>query len=398
MVRSLKAYIEAEMLRWAREDAGYSIEVAAKKAQVKPEKLKQWEEGEGEPTIVQLRKLGKVYKRPLAFFYLPEPPRDFQAINDYRHLPDEEIGQQSPELIFEIRRAHGLRELAKELYEAIESTIPKFGLQTSLADDAESVAIKIREHLRLDYESQTEISSGNPSYNFWRSAIEDSGILVLQTSGISVEEMRGFSISDANFPVIVVNSRDTYTGRTFSMLHEFAHIMLHKEGLCTLSESPDLDYTKRLVEIFCNKVAGATLVPRTSLFQEPEVVNHGHEKEWSDVAIKSLANRYGASREVILRRLVLFGRASEQFYRIKRKQYYEEYIKFLNKKKPGYPKHHHIIISRTGKLFARLVFESFYRDILTLGDVSEYLGTKVKHLTTIENEIFKSTSDMKLAS
>lgn len=54
-----------ELLIWARESGGFTVNEAAKKANVKPEKLSGWESGESRPTINQLRKLASIYKRPL---------------------------------------------------------------------------------------------------------------------------------------------------------------------------------------------------------------------------------------------------------------------------------------------------------------------------------------------
>ncbi len=61
------------VLVWARKTAGMSVDVAAQKADVKPEQLSSWEAGATCPSIPQLRKLATVYRRPLAAFYLAAP-------------------------------------------------------------------------------------------------------------------------------------------------------------------------------------------------------------------------------------------------------------------------------------------------------------------------------------
>jgi Helix-turn-helix. len=50
------------MLQWGRRTAGLSIEIAAKKAKVKPEQLASWEAGNDYPTIAQMERLAEVYK------------------------------------------------------------------------------------------------------------------------------------------------------------------------------------------------------------------------------------------------------------------------------------------------------------------------------------------------
>src|SRR5438309_382172 len=115
MTVSVKALVKADLLVWARMSAQISLGDAARKATVKEDQLKAWEEGDGHPSIPQLRKLARVYKRPLAVFYLPTPPKTFDALRDFRRLPRDRQGKQSPELAFEIRRARARREIALDL-------------------------------------------------------------------------------------------------------------------------------------------------------------------------------------------------------------------------------------------------------------------------------------------
>jgi len=53
-------------------------EQAAAKLRIQADRLREWERGAERPSIAQLRKLGELYKRPLAVFFLPEPPRDLR--------------------------------------------------------------------------------------------------------------------------------------------------------------------------------------------------------------------------------------------------------------------------------------------------------------------------------
>ena len=66
-----KAYITPKVLQWARESARMSLEIAAAKVSIAPEKLNEWEDGSGQPTIKQAETLAKAYKRPFAVFFLP---------------------------------------------------------------------------------------------------------------------------------------------------------------------------------------------------------------------------------------------------------------------------------------------------------------------------------------
>jgi transcriptional regulator with XRE-family HTH domain len=58
----VEALVKPELLRWGRETAGLTIEAAAKKITVTPERLLSWENGDARPSIPQLRKMADVYR------------------------------------------------------------------------------------------------------------------------------------------------------------------------------------------------------------------------------------------------------------------------------------------------------------------------------------------------
>jgi Zn-dependent peptidase ImmA (M78 family)/transcriptional regulator with XRE-family HTH domain len=381
---TVRAIVKPELLRWARESAAYTVDEAAKKARVTAERLTAWEEGERQPTVKQLRKLAGVYKRPLAVFYLPAPPRDFQAMHDFRQLPGTLLHQESPQLRAEIRKARFRREIALTLLEVLGEQAPPFDLPAELAEDAESVATRIRNALGVDFTTQSGWQGAHAALNAWRAALEAVGMLVFQFTGVELEEARGFSFGDLDLPVIACNVKDSPRGRIFTILHEMVHVMLHRTGLCDLQESSGPPENRR-IEVFCNRVAGAAIVPARHLLSEPTVEHH-QGTEWSDEDLTHLANRFGASRETILRRLVLLGRADEDFYRSMRARFLIEYRARLQDLSGG-PSVPVKTLSQVGQRFARLVLDGYHQEKITSADVASYLGVRLKHMPRIEREV-----------
>ena len=121
---SVEAIVKADLLIWARESAAYSVAEAAKKIDVATKKLQSWESGASKPTIIQLRKIAEVYKRPIAVFYLQAPPKDVAVLRDFRHLPGVRRQSYTPELLFEMRRAQNRRKFAIELFQTLEGEVP----------------------------------------------------------------------------------------------------------------------------------------------------------------------------------------------------------------------------------------------------------------------------------
>lgn len=394
MSKSVEAFVQPQLLAWARGSAGLELEAAAKKAQVKPEKLESWERGERRPTIKQLRKLGNVYKRPIAVFYLPEPPVGFQALRDFRRLPGTIVTTESPELRLQIRRAQDRRELAIELYQMVEGEPPRISLAATLSDSPEELATQIRTFLGIRYEDQIRWEPNYESFNQWRAALERAGVLVFQARDVEVSEMRGFSIHAESLPAIVLNVKDSPRGRIFTMLHELAHIVLQLGGLCNFRPEDVLSPTtdEQRVEIFCNWVAGATFIPRQSLLAENTVGSKRRDRDWTDEDIRRLADRYSASREVLLRRLLVTDRISEAFYTDKVAQLRDEYAALSARPQEGFPPPYRAAVSTAGPLFVRLVLNSYHTDQITASDVADFLDVRLKHLSKIESEVIKSAS------
>jgi Zn-dependent peptidase ImmA (M78 family) len=383
---NIKAIVKRELLIWARKSAGFSIDDAAKKAQIKPGRLVSWEEGDTQPTVVQLRKLAQIYKRPLAVFYLSAPPKIFDALHDFRRLPDKVQRKESTHLKLEIRLAVYRREIALDLYGMLGEDPPKFTGTVSIADDPENTADKIRELAGIHYDDQVAWKSEYEAFNTWRAALENLGIIIFQAQKVDLNEMRGFSISETPLPVIVLNTKDSPRGRIFTMLHEFVHLLLKEGGLCNMEEDNHHRTHESEVEVFCNRVAGAALVPMQRLLKEDIVTTRQRKPEWDDIELYKLASRYRASWEVILRRLLIAQLTTEAFYRKKREAFQKEY-ESIGRKKGGFAPPHVMALSSAGGHFTSLVLDSYHRDKITTSDLSDYLNIRLEHLPKIEMEM-----------
>src|SRR6266550_3190395 len=82
--------VKRELLQWARNTAGFTLEEAARKIGVKPARLAAWEAGESAPTAQQLRSAANAYKRPLGAFFLPAAPKEPAPPHDFRRLYGDE--------------------------------------------------------------------------------------------------------------------------------------------------------------------------------------------------------------------------------------------------------------------------------------------------------------------
>lgn len=359
-----------------------SREEAAERMQLAPHRLYAWEEGIERPTIKQLRSLATIYKQSFAAFFLPEPPAVFRPpLHDYRRLPDKEPTAISSQLAMEIREAVDRRSICLELYAGRGARPVEFVEQATIDEDPEVVAERVRELLGVTADAQRNWASTRAAFNAWRDTIEAQGVLVFQSKKAELHEMRGYSIAEFPLPIIVANRKDAHAGRLFTLLHEMTHLMLRSSGVCDLDARPDRSPTDQRIEIFCNHVAGAALVPKRSIVAHAAVRSHGNEFAWRDDELRPLAKEYGVSREVVLRRLLILGRTDDAFYERKRRQFQKEYEQ--REKKEGFPPPALDAVSTVGKPFVSLVLDAYHGDRITTSDVSDYLGIKLKHLDKI---------------
>ena len=390
MARSVEALVNSELLRWARNTAGFDILAVAKKAQVSEAALQSWESGESRPSIAQARKLARIYKRPIAVFYLPEPPRGFTVPKDYRRPDGNDIRPPSPELLFEVRQAHSRREVLLDILEQTEGASLSLPHIASIREPPDEVATRIRNFLGVSLEDQHQWNPARETMNNWRAVFERAGILVFQMTGVPWEEARGFSINGDTLPIIVINVKDAPNGRTFTMFHELAHLGLRQGGICDLAQHDSWPGAANQVEVFCNAVAAAVLIPRTAFLADAAFKSGKPMALWEDEQIAGVARRFHCSREVVLRRLLTFNFLSPESYRAKRSQLRKQYLSEAQPARSGFQQPAQKTVSTLGKFYVRVLLDSFYEDYITGSDLADFLDIRLKHLPRIEAILSKS--------
>lgn len=366
MGRMQPALINPQMLAWARKRSRIPKEAAAKRLKVTVEQLLAFESGEAPISLSKVRECAKYYKRALAVFFLPEPPDEVDVPPDFRLLPDGSRHDISTELAHQIRRARTRQEAALEVAVALGQAAPHSVPSVRLADDPRTVAHQLR--LTSNYSLDEQFAAkGSPGvFRDLRDRLESLGILVF-TFSLPVVEFRGMTLYDDRVPVIVVNTKDHHGARSFSLIHELAHVALRREGACNMAEASQ-------VEIFCNAVAGEFLVPGASLLAHPHVEMR---EMWDRDVVGAIARDYGVSLHVIARRLLELGQMTQDDYR--------PYLTFQpsTRRSSGGPSYYVATKARLGVPFISLIAEGFSRDVVSVRDVRALLGVKARKLDAL---------------
>lgn len=390
MVATDLAPVTPSVLRWARESVDVSLGDAAHRAGVAPERVAAWEAGEEEPTVAKLRALAKLYQRPLAVFFLPDPPTRFETLRDFRRPAEHDGGHWSRALHKVFQRAIDQQGAYAELLQMDDVSVPSAIPMASEDEPREDAAKRLRAALDVSLAEQSGWRSPEEGLAGWIEAAEHLGVLILRSSEVQPDEMRGFSISSGAPSVVVLNALDKPRGQIFTLLHELAHLMLREGGLCDLLEQESGQTGE--IEAWCNGVAAAALMPRDE-FLADEVVTPTGIREWEDDVLDALARRYVVSQEAVLRRLVTLRRASWKFYLERRRAYLRIYARDRDeererrRRQKGGPPPHRMAIRDRGKPYVRAVLDAYDRDLVTASTASRLLSLKLKHFGALEHEV-----------
>ncbi len=275
--------VNPEVLSWARETMGFSVEEAAKKIGLSDgvrgsaaEKLAAIESGEKEPSRPQLVRMSQQYRKPLLSLYMGKPAIEADRGQDFRTLPHGQPPEDNVLLDALIRDVQARQSLLREtlIQEDEARPIPFIGSVT-MPRGIEYAVNVLREILQFDLDQFRQQRNVGDAFKYARERVETSGVFVLLVgnlgshhTNISTSTFRGFALADEVAPFIIINDQDAKSAWSFTLLHEMVHLMLAQTGVSNA-------YAENQIEKFCNDVASELLLPAdeiTSLVVENDDV------------------------------------------------------------------------------------------------------------------------------
>ncbi|MER8750867.1 XRE family transcriptional regulator [Mesorhizobium sp. M1050] len=378
----------SEVFRWARHRVHGDIEDIARRINVSPDRLAEWEAGDRSPTVKQARRLADIYDRPFLEFLSKEIPHvpATELVPDFRFHRGGTPGQELAALEEVQRWAEEQRLNALDLLEIIGDDPPKFPahLFSSVDNDVEPVADKVRDAIQFSIEKQLAIRSDKRDQfpNFLRHKFEEMGVLVLRQNGLTKLRTRGICLFAEPLPIIVYGG-EAPSAQAFTLSHELGHILLRQSAI---SGPPRFGKAKGLkqIEAWCNRFAAAFLMPKKAIVRDM-----GGEKaprdEIGERELRSLANRYAVSRHAMLIRLVALGFVKPAFYWfVKRPEFIKEEEEYTGGGRSKYYGQRYR--SSRGDFYTGLVIEAWNSGRITNHNAAEFMGIKsLSHLYDIRN-------------
>lgn len=383
---SEKAIINNEIIKWARITAKMSLEEVSSKLVCKIEKLEAWENGTDYPTIRQAEKLSQIYRRPLAVFYLPNPPKDFQTLRDFRSL--EVLGEYSTALTFIIRdvqeRQSWIKQYLKEQGEGNLDFLGRFNED----NQPNEVADNIKKVLEIDENVDTD-----NILKYWISKIESKGIFVSLASNvhpklkIDVNEVRGFAIFDRLAPFIFINSDDHKNAQLFTLAHELAHIWINSSGVSNIEFREYNVSQYNPIEVFCNEVAAEILLPKAKVLENFKENSKINLEDIDNFSRNSNVSSYFVSVRLLKLELIgkkLFGQL-QSIFNDRYKSYLEKKLqkKLKQKEQAGGPNYYLLQIRKNSKAFTHIIYDSYRGGRISGYEASSLLRIKINNFSKL---------------
>jgi Zn-dependent peptidase ImmA (M78 family) len=360
------------------------VDEAAHKLGRPLEEISKWETGELRPTIPQARKASEVYRRPLAVFYLPEPPHDFETLRDFRTLPEGFSREYSHELSLLVRTTLYRQAWLKEFVIQEQGEPLGFIGSATIRSAPDDVAAQIRAVMGIKPEDQMRCQNRYEALSLWIEKTEEAGVYVFRRGNIDLREARGFVIADEHAPFIFLNSEDAQPAQMFTLAHELCHLWINEPGISNLEPLSKAQLDSNLeIEVFCNQVAASTILA-------PIMFERLWKNQQSDLPlegrIERLSSAFKVSEEAIARRLLEKEIITKARYEELRKLYQERWLKFREEKRRQLaamekgPSYYVRKLFNNGYAFTQTVISAYRNGMVSGRDASSLLEVKINHL------------------
>jgi Zn-dependent peptidase ImmA (M78 family) len=377
-----------DLLRWAREWSGRSIEEAAERLNKKPEDVAKWESSApAAPTVRQARQLADFYERHFLEFFLPAPPDIPRPalVRDFRMHAGMVPPTDSRELLKIQQWADAQRVNALDLIEEVGDLPPQIPLELfrQHSQAPEIAASTARAFLEFKFDDQSRLAASQADLlpNILRRTLEKIGILALKENDLRDFGVRGICIAVFPLPVIVF-SDEAPTAQAFTLMHEFGHVLIRQSGI---TGPRDSNYQDQPVESWCDMFAAAFLMPGDIVTRVAGPRPNAPTTKIEDAELKRIAGAFRVSPHAMLIRLVHLGYVTPSYYwDVKKPEFDRQDRQYKRFARPTYYGARYR--GKLGDFYTGLVLEAWSSGRITNHHAAEYMGIKnLGHIYDIRN-------------
>lgn len=256
--------IRKEILIWAVERNGQSVEEYA----LQNPAFNKWIDGERQPTIKQLESFATQVHVPFGYLFLNELPQESIPIPFFRTVDRHpRFNLKLYDTIIDLQRKQEW--LSSYIRDNEINTVGFIG--SCVGKTVEETVLTVRRLLDNAPDWAMHVADSAAVVRTLIDRLEEIGCVVsvqgyvgtYNRRQLAVADCRGFALIDTYAPFIYVNNNDTKEAQYFTLIHEFAHLLIDfSSGYGNGSDNDDQR------EDFCDKVAALFLVDGALLRQK----------------------------------------------------------------------------------------------------------------------------------
>ena len=337
----------------ARKALGLSLRDLGEQIALSHAAVKKYEDNEVTPSSDVLIKLAKALHVRVEYFFRPER-FTLENIHYRKHsdMPERHLEEITAKILDQVERRVEL-----------ENLFPTAPVQFFSMKPLPKIINHIDEVERFADQVRNQWSLGSDPIPDLIDIFEERGIKVFRIDNEQYPKIDGLYAEVNKMPVIVVGDQRPGDRQRFTLAHELGHLLLDDR----LADGLD-------IESFCNRFAGAFLLPKQSLIN----VLGEHRNLIEPRELSLLKQEFGISMTCILHRAEETGIISSHIYRQLRAEFKE---RGWSKKEPGeqYPK-------EITHIFEQMIFHAL---------AEQYIGeSKAAELMNMPLESFRSLRAM----
>ena len=360
MVSSVLTDISPELignqLRVARKSLGLTLQDVSNEIGLSVSTASDMERGKRQVTSIELSKLSKLYGRPLDFFLRNQANSSFSML--LRGVDETSISKES---IIKFQSLCSNYRLLKNLMNSPDvPSPPDYSRQNPSLINAEEIAEAERSSLGLNGQPIKDISDLLESKR---------GVMIFHLPENPNRFFGAFASDNTCGACFLINSNSPFRRRVFTIAHEYAHCIAHKDKLAHIDYQPAFE-NRNQNERFADAFAAAFLMPRGTVL---EICNQlqSSKQNIMPMIIVQLAIYFGVSFEAAGWRLVALRKLSrDKWYSILSQHIPSTPIaRFL-----GYDKEDTIEPVMLPRQYKYLCYQAYEQKLISFERLAEFLN------------------------
>jgi Zn-dependent peptidase ImmA (M78 family)/DNA-binding XRE family transcriptional regulator len=282
----------------ARKALGLSLRDLGDKIDLSHAAIKKYEDNEVIPSSDVLIKLAKALRVRVEYFFRPQH-FTLENIRYRKHadIPERQLDEITAKILDQAERRIELENLfpTKLVQSFSIKNLPKI---INYIDEIEKLADHVRNQWNLGFDPISDLID----------VFEERGIKVFEIDHPRYPKLDGLYAQVNGMPVVVIDGQLSGDRQRFTLVHELGHLLLDNR----LAPSQD-------IEIFCDRFAGAFLLPRQSIV----AILGAHRNSIEPRELSLLKQEFGISMTSILHRAQEAGIISDNLFRQLRTEFNE---------------------------------------------------------------------------